>query len=373
MLTGLPTLTMRGHRTVSTDRARLGELVAAVLAGSWRALPPRLNIHEREIGEITPLLLGSGSASLAWWRIRCDDVSTSPAVQGLKQAYLLHTLRAAVHERDTVAAISTLRSAGVEPLLIKGWAVARLYPKRGLRPYGDMDVLIGLPQQRAARLALATVPRLSTPIDLHTHLDPLDRRGIDDLYAHSRPARLGDVEVRVLGPEHQLRLLCLHLLKHGGRRPLLLCDVGLMLESVPRDFDWDYCLGADPLCANWVVSVLRLAHEILGARLDSAPEGVRGRVLPDWVVPEVLRQWGTGMDSYLMHIEGYLRHPSAIPRGVRRWWPNGLDATVRFRIPIDEMPILSLQAARFLELAITLPARVVRRGASLGAAALHSR
>jgi len=29
---------------------------------------------------------------------------------------------------------------GVEPILGKGWAIARLYPERGMRPYGDIDL-----------------------------------------------------------------------------------------------------------------------------------------------------------------------------------------------------------------------------------------
>ena len=45
--------------------------------------------------------------------------------------------------------------------------------------------------------------------------------------------------------EDQLRQLCLHLLRHGACRPLWLCDVAVMLESLPGDFDWDRCLGGD--------------------------------------------------------------------------------------------------------------------------------
>jgi hypothetical protein len=48
---------------------------------------------------------------------------------------------------------------------------------------------------------------------------------------------LNGAKIRILGAEDHLRLLCLHLLKHGAWRPLWLCDVAAALESRPSSFD----------------------------------------------------------------------------------------------------------------------------------------
>ena len=57
----------------------LGRFVATFLAGSWRAVPPERNISAEELKPIVPLLLKSGAASLAWWRIRDSSLSECEA------------------------------------------------------------------------------------------------------------------------------------------------------------------------------------------------------------------------------------------------------------------------------------------------------
>ena len=66
---------------------------------------------------------------------------------------------------------------------------------------------------------------------------------MEELYLHSQLVLLGKAEIRVLGFEDQVRLLCLHMLYHGVFRPVWLCDLGMTLESLPSDFDWDYFLS----------------------------------------------------------------------------------------------------------------------------------
>ena len=61
-------------------------------------------------------------------------------------------------------------------------------------------------------------------VDLHRGLDRqrdgqafslLDDRRLEELYERSELVALGDVDVRILGPEDHLRLICLHMLAHG--------------------------------------------------------------------------------------------------------------------------------------------------------------
>jgi hypothetical protein len=73
----------------------------------------------------------------------------------------------------------------------------------------------------------------------------------DELFARSQLVPLGDSQIRILGDEDHLRIICLHLLRSGAWRPLWLCDVAVALETLSPDFDWDICLGRDPRQADW--------------------------------------------------------------------------------------------------------------------------
>jgi hypothetical protein len=135
-----------------------------------------------------------------------------------------------------------------------------------------------------------------------------------ELFARTEVVECAGEPVRILGDEDHLRLLCMHLLRSGARRPPWLCDVALLVEQDPSrsptvrkgsavsaDFDWDICLGSDPVHANWVAIAIKLAHELLGAniqaedprqRTECAVSKLQSQELPRWLVPAVLKQWG---------------------------------------------------------------------------------
>ncbi len=323
------------------DPGRRGKLVASVLAGAWRASPPPppSSLSPAALIEVTPLLLGTGAGGLGWWRVRSSELSTSAAAHELRQAYRLYTLQAGRQEPQIVQAITLLRSAGVEPLLVKGWAVARLYPERGLRPYGDIDLCVR-PEQYAAAVAALAAPAAETVlVDLHKGLPELHRPSLDDVYERSQLVPLGDVDVRILGPEDSLRYMCIHMLRHGAYRALWLCDIAVALESLPKDFDWEYLLRGDRRRAGWVAATVCLAHQLLGARLDGVPVAERARHLPRWLLPSVLSQWSIGehyMDSPSMAYS--FRHPARLLRALRQRWPNPIQATVGVGGPFNELP-----------------------------------
>src|SRR5262245_31068945 len=117
-----------------------GLIVAALLEHSWRAVPSSPSISLGQLEQIAPLLLRSGAAALAWWRIRNSPLSQFDCALPLKQAYQLHSIQSAVHKTEIEEVVSLLNSAGIEPVFVKGWTVATLYPEEGLRPYGDIDL-----------------------------------------------------------------------------------------------------------------------------------------------------------------------------------------------------------------------------------------
>jgi len=209
------------------------------------------------------------SGALAWHKIRNSDLKTSAAGLELQEAYRFHSVRTLVREHAIKAVLTLLYREGVEPILVKGWAAARLYPEPALRPYGDIDLVVRPEQYSFTAYAISAAIAASEIdsayyIDLHRGFDHLDDHSFDDLYSHSSILKLDDVDVRVLSPEDHLRVLCVHLLHHNAFRPLWLCDIAAAVDGRASDFDWDRCLGRNRR-ADWVACAIGLAHKLLGA------------------------------------------------------------------------------------------------------------
>jgi hypothetical protein len=388
------------ERTTKTSGAtrsdsERGRLVSALLAGAWREVSSALNVSEAELAEIAPLLCQTGSAALGWWRIRdqrsevrgqsseFDRVAVTDSSRGLgaqrdtsgtegrdgsdpegveqtnhritamlHEAYRKFRLSALVHEQEIKYVFALLRAEGIEPVLVKGWAIARLYPDRGLRPYGDIDLCVRPDQFAKAEGALKCLESMEGHyVDLHSGFAKLElatrfsarsqrplrlsgepgcqethRRGAenaevylwDELFERSQLVNLGEEKIRVLSDEDHLRILCLHLLRSGAWRPLWLCDVAVALESRSADFDWNLCLTSDRKVANWVACTIGLAQELLGAESKeqsaepSLPLPLTSLLLPlsalpfarlpRWLAPAVLRQWGRSQNPHALEM-----------------------------------------------------------------------
>jgi hypothetical protein len=336
-----------------------GTLVAAALAGAWRREPPAVTLGGDDLAQIAPLLDGSGAGALVWWKLRRSPLCEGEAAQGFRQSYRLQTLRAAVREGEIESLSALLGSAGVDAVLVKGWAAGRAYPEQGLRPTGDIDLCVRSEQYRKAKEVLASPEGRRFWVDLHEGVAELGDRAAAELYGRTRVLRLGGARVRVLGEEDHLRLLCYHLLRHGAWRPVWLCDVAASFESRGAGFDWDYLLGGRR--ADWVLSALGLAHRLLGASIGGTPAaGAAGR-LPRWLVPVVLARWARPFateqspHTYGAPMAAYLRRPRGLLKGLRRRWPGPVEATVAAGGHFDSLPRWPFQlancftrAARFL-------------------------
>lgn len=333
-----------------------GLLVAALLAGAWRAVPPELTLAETDLSAAAPLLVHSGAGALVWRRLRQTAWQQHPAVAQLQQVYRRYALETAISERDIKNAFALLRAGGVEPVLVKGWAAARSYAEPYLRPLGDIDLCVR-PEQYTAMLAALNSPAGQTyglnmyidtgRVDPHQGFSKLDDRDAEELYARTRLVQLGETEVRVLSPEDHLRILCVHLLRHGAWRPLWLCDVAAALEARPADFDWQLCLGRNPRRADWVACALGLAHQLLGARVDDTPIAERAQRLPRWLAPHVLRLWGE-VHRDRVHMRIYARDPLGAVKELRYHWPDPIEATINVRGALNDWPRLPLQLGEFL-------------------------
>ncbi|MBZ5616596.1 MAG: nucleotidyltransferase family protein [Acidobacteriia bacterium] len=316
------------HRPESKGRA-----VAAVLAGAWRASPPNLEATTADLAATAPLLVESGAAALGWWRIRQSGGQRVPSGLGqLRATYLRYAVHAAEQESEIVGVFNALRSSGVKPILLKGWAIARSYPESGLRPSGDIDLYVSPEQYARAKAVLSTRPSSVYSVDLdHDTMTRFSELTFEALYLRSQLVNLDGAEIRVPGAEDHLRILCLHMLKHGAWRPLWLCDVAAALESRPQNFDWNRCLGKHGTHADWVVCTLALADQLLGAETKGTPAQGRGKTLPDWLVSSVLKQWSAPNPPNLpLFVDQVGKHwwKMETLRAIRQRWPNPIQATV---------------------------------------------
>jgi hypothetical protein len=218
-----------------------------------------------------------------------------------------HALRNAAGEASLARIIGLLNRAGVAPLIFKGWAAARHYASPHLRPYGDFDLLA--PPSDAIRACKVLTehadPALSRPrhghfiftgqpaafpaaVDLHSHLPSYYATPSEALFARAEPVILPGGETLLKPcPEDHLRIVILHFLKHGGWRPLWLCDIAAMAETASPHFDWDLCRGEDAAARPWIEAGLAVANELLGCRSAGRPI-VRP---PRWLVATILREW----------------------------------------------------------------------------------
>lgn len=309
-------------------------LISRVLSGSWRRdANPALALSIPELDAVTPLVYDSGAAGLGWWRIRDTGLAQTPSGELLHQGFRFLALQARIHETGIQRVLRSLRAAGIEPILIKGWSMARLYPQPGLRPYGDIDLLVRPEQHlRAARVVAADEFR-DCLIDFHPGAFELADRSIDDLFKRSHLVQGGDDEVRVLGNEDHFALLAIHLLKHGAWRPLWLCDLGLLLESMSSDFDWELCLGKNHRRSNWILSAIGLARTLLDASINDEEISARSEA-PTWLVASVLKNWETpfaGAHAPHHHrgpIKSYFRRPRGVIGDLARRWPDPILATI---------------------------------------------
>ncbi len=357
--------------TETRSTAERGQLVADLLGGSWRSSSPLPTISELELAKVAKVVLTSGAAGLAWCKIRHSGLRSTAVSQELQQTYRLQSLRAGLYERKLKQIIPMLRQFEVEPVLVKGWSIARLYPEAGMRPYTDVDLCV-LPDHYAKADAVLRSPAgPGGNVDLHLGFGKFYDRRTADVFERSRVVMLEDVEIRVLNPEDNLRFLCMHLLRHGAVRALWLCDIAVLLESRASDFDWDRCLSGSRRQTDWVACALGLASKLLGVDVEGTPIARRARHLPKWLAPAVLRGWGVPFESP-QQVRDLLSEPSKLlrqlPVQVRRHWPNPIEATMTLRGPFNRLPRLPFQVGHVVSRTTALFSQLL---GDLGSAIQH--
>jgi hypothetical protein len=274
--------------------------------------------------------------------------------------YKFQSLFAEVHRQNVKKVFAVLGSAGVEAVLVKGWAIARHYPKPALRPYGDLDICVR-PSQFELAKQLIGESAAKIWIDLHSGFGTLDSENEDSLFGCARVCPVDDVAVRVPLEEDHLRMLCLHLLRHGAWRPLWLCDIAMALESRKKEFNWARFYGHDARRKEWLACVIGLARELLHASTSDAELDGTTRV-PRWLLRNVLRRWSHWFSAdyrerALQSLLHYRFEPVRVLEDLYfRFDP--LRATVEMNGSFGRRPRLPYQLAALLRRFPDFPARV---------------
>ena len=326
-------------------------LVARVLAGSWRSTDlPALQLSETELDQVTPLLYDSGAAALGWFRISKTAMRNCPSAEVMHQAYRLQSLQSDIHEQKIQKIFRLFREAGIQVLLAKGWAVAGLYDSKALRPFGDIDLCVQPNDFTRAQELIATPEAADCWVDLHQSFSELHERSFGELWLRSSSLQLQDEEIRILSSEDQLALSAIHLLKHGAWRPLWLCDIAVIIESVSPDFDWGVCLGENGTRGKWIKSAIGMAIELLEADPARLPDSVRTEV-PAWLIESVLKHWQRPFAIYqppMSHpipMRNLIRQPSLLLEGLRQRWPDPILATISVNGEFNNLPRFPYQLA----------------------------
>jgi hypothetical protein len=236
-----------------------------------------------------------------------DAVACVPAAtwQAIQQAAAQIAFDGMVQQRQLASVVAALNSAGIAPVLLKGFALADLvYPDPLTRPSQDLDVLVQPDEVEAACQVLAqigcTLPERAvvdvqqahaydlpialpamagqtTLLELHWDLAPRRLFDVDlDLWrARCEVFTVAGQPARRFSPEDMLLHLALHMRKHRYVGLRWLCDVAELLRrfagsSAPRPLDWQYVVGGARAAGLTVLlyTSLALAQRLLAAPVD---------------------------------------------------------------------------------------------------------
>jgi hypothetical protein len=246
----------------------------------------------------------------------------------MKSDWRWHLIVSKYQEHKIVKAFELLRKNNIEPILIKGWAAARNYPVKEERVFLDVDLCVAPTDYSKAGKILAGIEEQKLLVDLHDGLRHLDTLDWNDLYENTEQVKIQETEIRLLRPEDHLRILCVHWLTDGGANKERLWDIYYAVENRPVNFDWSRCLETvEEKRRKWIVCAIGLAHLYLGLRLENTPLAVEAKLIPEWVIKAVEKEWADEIRFKRLHDCLYDR--KEFFRQLRkRFPPNAIQATI---------------------------------------------
>lgn len=227
--------------------------------------------------------------------------------------------------------------AGFEPLLIKGWAAAQLYPKPFERQFSDVDLAFD-PREFSRAQEFLSRQKFPLAIDLHAGLRHLDTVSYPLLFERAVFKKCGDANVRIPAEEDHLRVLAVHWLNDGGAPRDRLRDVFYAVAARGPDFSWEKCLDAvDSKRRRWIICAIGLAHRYLDLPIEDLPFRNELNDIPAWLIRTVESEWASGVR---------LKPLTQCRHDRKQLWqqikkripPNALQATIETEGDFDSYP-----------------------------------
>ncbi len=290
-------------------------LLEALLRQEWtildNPLPWDALLAVADEQRVAPLLCHRLRHANQWPRL------PRPWAEGLLTRYQESALRNALYLNALEEIVAHLNRAGIEPILLKGAALAyHFYPHPALRPMGDLDLWTPAHDFPAAAHALTqagwqpTVPDQWPLIqaEISHHLGLINPRGFPRslelhrrwmtlpsalrrpdaealVWQHAQPVAIGRAHARILAPLDHFIYLAAHLARHAAHQDRLLwyADLVVLVGHHGSAFEWDGVVErADQLGLTvplaWVVDAL---SQRLGLDVPQAIREQLGRVRPD--------------------------------------------------------------------------------------------
>lgn len=200
-------------------------------------------------------------------------------------------LQSRIQETQIETVFEMFRRNGVEPILIKGYAIERLYPPTVPRISTDIDLAVAPAQFETAK-EIAKQKKVNIYIDLHEGLRHMDKTAWDDLFKNSILIKPGKTSIRVLAEEDHLRVLCVHWLTDGGENKNKLWDIYYAVENRAEDFDWEKCFaGVGDKRRIWIIFCIGIAHKYLDLDISDLPFAAEALRIPRWLTRTLEKIW----------------------------------------------------------------------------------
>jgi hypothetical protein len=270
-------------------------------------------------------------------------------------------LQLRANEARVAEAFRLFRNENIEPVLIKGWSAARLYPVEKPRVFVDTDLAVPPPPIDSPPPVASNAAAKNILVDLHRGLRHYDPRGWDAVFSETVLIECAGELVRVLDPEANLRMLSAHWLNDGGADRERLWDIYYAVKNVPDGFDWDRCVdGAGSERRSWVVYAIALAHEYFGLEIETLPFRDDVERLPQWIRTAVEKEWASNLR--LRDLRLCLNDPSMLIAQIRkRLPPNPIQATIEMGASLDDSRQAYFQARTLLRRAVFSASKIRHR------------
>lgn len=263
--------------------------------------------------ELSRDLIAGGVGGIAWNSLKhCQFDTFDSGMNELKNTYQSLAIIELRDQSEILSVGRRLQNIGITPLTFKGRALSSYYSPSHIRPTGDLDIIVPEDQFEAAFTCLKanSIAHNIEPngedsvftmesndngkhlkVDLHRSLSRFGISSTQELFNASVESSLPDPSIfRMPCLEHHIRIVTIHFLRHGGWRPLWLCDIAAIMDAIDSEFDWSLCLGENRIFAEWIVISMKLAEQMLHAKTLLYPTEFKDVVVPNWVSKTVSKE-----------------------------------------------------------------------------------